>query len=275
MNLEDKFLDIKKRREGALMPHVYYGDPNEAFSQQLISNLCENGADLIEFGIPFSDPTADGPTFQAACQRALRNNITPIKCIQGIEKLRKKGLNVPIILTTYFNIIYSTGTKTFLKKIKKVNAQGILIPDLPYEEACSLLNEAKQKKIHIIFQVAPTTTDNRLQHIAENASGFLYIINIEGVTGVRTSMQESTLKLVKRVRKHTKMPLLAGFGIAKRENAATIVSAGADGVVVGSAYAKLYEKNISNPAKTLPDIARFTKLLKQGCTEGYRNRPLI
>ena len=272
MDLEEKFRELKERREGAHMPHVYYGYPNEEFSLKLIKNLVENGADFIEFGIPFSDPTADGPTFQAACERALKKCMTPAKCIQGIKKLRKSGLKNPLVVTTYYNIPYVTGIGTFLSEIKKAGAQAIIIPDLPVEEADVFLEEGKEWGVHVIFQVAPTTTEDRLKKIADIASGFLYVIGVEGVTGARESLAVYTLKLVNRVRRYTDVPVLAGFGISKREHAAAVVSAGADGAIAGSAYAEIYEKNLKNPEETLPEIARLTKQIKRGCIEGYRQR---
>jgi len=272
MDLEEKFRELQERREGAHMPHVYYGDPNEEFSLKLIKNLVENGADFIEFGIPFSDPTADGPTFQASCERALKKCMTPTKCIQGIKKLRRSGLEVPLVVTTYYNIPYVTGIGTFLGEIKKAGAQAIIVPDLPVEEAGVLLKEGKKWDVHIIFQVAPTTTEDRLKKIANVASGFLYVIDVEGVTGARESLTKSTLNLVSRVRRHTDVPLLAGFGISKRKHAAAVVSAGADGAVAGSAYAKIYEKNLKKPEETLPKITRLAKQIKRGCIEGYRQR---
>lgn len=272
MDLEEKFRELKERREGAHMPHVYYGDPNEEFSLKLIKNLAENGADLIEFGIPFSDPTADGPTFQAACERALKKSMTPAKCIQGIKKLRRSGLEIPLIVTTYYNIPYVTGIGTFLSEIKKAGAQAIIVPDLPVEEAGALLDEGKKLGVHVIFQVAPTTTGDRLKKIADIASGFLYVMGVEGVTGARESLTDSALKLVSRVRRHTDVPVLAGFGISKKEHATAVVSAGADGAVAGSAYAEIYAKNLKKPEETLPETARLAKQIKRGCIEGYRQR---
>ena len=272
MDLEEKFRELKERREGAHMPHVYYGDPNEEFSLRLIKNLAENAADLIEFGIPFSDPTADGPTFQAACERALKKSMTPAKCIQGIKKLRRSGLEIPLIVTTYYNIPYVTGIGTFLSEIKKAGAQAIIVPDLPIEEAGALLDEGKKRGVHVILQVAPTTTEDRLKKIADSASGFLYVMGVEGVTGARESLTDSALKVVSRVRRHTDVPVLAGFGISKREHATAVVSVGADGAVAGSAYAEIYEKNLKKPEETLPEITRLAKQIKRGCIEGYRQR---
>jgi tryptophan synthase alpha chain len=274
MRLEDKFKELKNKGEGAHMPHVYYGDPHEEFSLKLLETLVQNGADILEFGIPFSDPTADGPTFQAVCERALQKGMSPNKCIEGIKKIRTKGIENPIVVTTYYNIPYVMGVGNFLKKIKEAGAQAIIVPNVPVEEADVLIAEGKKNKIHPIFQVAPTTTEERLKRIADIASGFLYIIGVEGVTGVRESIGDSTFKLVERVRKHTEMPLLAGFGISTKEQAANVVAAGADGAIAGSAYAKVYEKNLENPEKTLPKIAELVTHIKQGCIEGYKQRKI-
>ena len=272
MNLENKFKELQNKREGAHMPHVYYGDPNEDFSQKLLQTLVENGADILEFGIPFSDPTADGPTFQGVCERALENGMTPTKCIEGIKKLRAKGIHNPIVVTTYYNIPYVMGVGNFLSKIKDAGAQAIIVPNVPVEEGDLLIDAGKKNTIHPIFQIAPTTTEKRLKKITDIASGFLYVIGVEGVTGVRQSLGDSTLKLVERVRKHTDMPLLAGFGISTKQQAAAVVSAGADGAIVGSAYARIYEKNLTNPEETLPKVASLVREIKQGCKEGYKNR---
>jgi tryptophan synthase alpha chain len=245
MNLERKFQELKNKGEGAHMSHVYFGDPHEEFSLKLIQTLAENGADIIEFGIPFSDPTADGPTFQAVCERALENGVTPSKCIQGIKKLWDMGVENPIVVTTYYNIPYVMGVGNFMNIIREAGAQAVIIPNLPVEEADVLLAEGKRNNIHI---------------------------NVEGVTGVRESLDESTLKLVQRVRRHTDMPLMAGFGISNKQQASNVVAAGADGAIAGSCYAKIYEKNLEKPEKTLPQIAQLVGQIKQGCIKGYRRR---
>ncbi|NIO37913.1 tryptophan synthase subunit alpha, partial [Candidatus Bathyarchaeota archaeon] len=203
------------------------------------------------------DPTADGPTFQAACERALEKSMTPIRCIEGIRKLRRNGLKIPLVVTTYYNIPYVNGIGAFLSEIKEAGAQAIIVPDIPVEEASILLDEGKKSGVHIILQVAPTTTEERIKKIADVASGFLYVMGVEGVTGARESLTDSTLKLVSRVRKYTDLPALAGFGISKREHAAAVVSAGADGAIAGSAYAEIYEKNLEKPEETLPKIAQL------------------
>lgn len=272
MKLENKFKEIQNKQEGAHMPHVYYGDPHEEFSLKLIETLIKNGADILEFGIPFSDPTADGPTFQAVCERALDNGMTPNRCILGIKKLRAMGIENPIVVTTYYNIPYFFGVGNFLKRIKEAGAQAIIVPNVPVEEADILLAEGKKSDIHPIFQIAPTTTEDRLKKITDIASGFLYVISVQGVTGVRETLGESTLKLVKRIRKNTDMPLLAGFGISTKKQASAVVAAGADGAIAGSVYARIYEKQLKNPENKLVEIANLVREIKKGCIEGYKLR---
>ncbi len=271
MEIEEKFRQLKERGEGAYMPHVYYGDPSEEFSIELIKTLVENGADILEFGIPFSDPIADGPTFIAACERALKGGMTPARCIEGVKKLRRAGVDVPIILTTYYNIPYVMGLEKFAKAVKEAGAQGLIIPDLPIEESAELLDAAKKFGIRVIFQVAPTTSDERLEKIVSAASGFLYVVNVEGVTGARESILESTVELLKRVRARTDLPLMAGFGISKGSHAAVMISNGADGVITGSAVAKIYSKDLKTPEKTIAEIAKFASEMKQACREGCKN----
>ncbi len=272
MELEDKIQVLRERREGIHMAHVYYGDPSEDFSISLIKTLAENGADIIEFGIPFSDPIADGAVFLAACERALNAGITPEKCVKGIERLRSEGLEAPIVVTTYLNIPYTMGFERFLDKIAAARAQAVLVPDLPVEEAKPFMEMAEKRKMHLILQVAPTTSPERLNKMLAEASGFIYLIGLEGVTGLRMKSPQATLKIIRKIKEKTDKPLIVGFGISKREHAETIVYAGADGVVVGSAYARIYTENLENPFQKLPEIAKLANEIKNGCINGYRKR---
>ncbi|MEW6592274.1 MAG: tryptophan synthase subunit alpha [Candidatus Hadarchaeota archaeon] len=274
MEIEKKFRELEEKREGVYMPHIYYGDPSEEFSLELIETLLKNGADMLEFGIPFSDPIADGPTFISACDRSLKNGMTPQKCLEGVAKLRNMGVKAPLILTTYYNILYSAGVENFLNVAAEVGVQGLIIPDLPVEESAELLAAAEPLGLNVIFQVAPTTSDGRLMEIIGAASGFLYVVNVKGVTGARESVLQSTFELLKRVRRQTDLPLMAGFGVSRAEHALSMVSGGADGVITGSAIAKIYEKNLESPEETLPEIAKFAAEIKQACVEGFRAREI-
>lgn len=272
MDLEEKFQELKRRREGFHMAHVYYGDPSEDFSIKLMETLAENGADIIEFGIPFSDPIADGATFQAACERALNAGVTPAKCIEGIKRLRSGGLEASIVVTTYFNIPYVMGFERFLDRVMAAGAQAVLIPDLPVEEAEPFMEMAGKRKLHMIFQATPTTSAERLKRIVAEASGFIYLIGLEGVTGSKLRSQKAAFKLIRKVKEKTDKPVLVGFGVSKGEHAEALVAAGAEGVVVGSAYARIYAESLEDPFKKLPEIAKLAQEIKLGCTHGYANR---
>lgn len=272
MSLEGKFEELAGCKMGAHMAHVYYGDPNEEFSMGLIETLAGSGADIIEFGIPFSDPIADGAVFQAACERALKAGVTPAKCIRGIERLRAGGLEAPIVVTTYFNIPYVMGFERFLDKVKAAGAQAVLVPDLPIEEAKPFMEMAGKRKLFMILQVSPTTSPDRLGRILAEASGFIYIIGLEGVTGSRLKSQKATAKLIRGVKERTNKPVMVGFGISKAEHAEALVAAGADGVVVGSAYARIYSESLDDPFKRLPEIAKLAREIKLGCIRGYAKR---
>jgi len=270
--LKQKFQELRERGEGAHMAHVYYGDPSEEFSLKLIETLLDNGADIIEFGIPFSDPIADGPVFQRTCERSLRAGVTPPKCIEAIRKLRCNRIEAPIIVTTYFNIPYVMGFEKFLEKIRSTGAQGVLIPDLPVEEAGPYIKLASKNGLHIILQVAPTTSLQRLNRILTAASGFIYLVSLEGVTGARLEKTSATFRLIRTVKLQSTIPVMVGFGISKREHAETIITAGADGVVVGSAYTKIYMKNLENPHLKLHEIAKLANEIKKGCINGYKTK---
>lgn len=269
-NLEEKFRELAEKGEGAHMAHIYYGDPSEDFSMRLIDVLVSNGADMIELGIPFSDPIADGPVFQAACERALRAGITPDKCIEAVRRV--SSLGIPVVVTTYFNIPYVMGFSKFLKKIRDAGAHGLLIPDLPLEEAYPYLRLAADEGVRMILQAAPTTSRDRLERIVGASSGFLYIIGLEGVTGSRPKGRDDVFKLIRDVKAMSSIPVMVGFGISKGEQAEALVSAGADGVVVGSAYARIYSRKLQDPFETLDDIGRLAREIKLGCKLGYARR---
>ncbi|MEM2026083.1 MAG: tryptophan synthase subunit alpha, partial [Desulfurococcaceae archaeon] len=231
-----------------------------------------NGADIIELGIPFSDPIADGPIFQAACERALKNGVTPARCLEAARKLRDSYAETPIIITTYFNVPYIMGFHKFMDYVRAAGAQGVLIPDLPVEEAEPYLNLAAKKQLHIILQVAPTTSERRLRRIANSASGFLYLISLEGVTGTTLKRTDAIKRVVKKVKAKSAIPLVVGFGIMDGKRAEAIVAAGADGVAVGSAYTKIYAERRGNPLDALPEIAGLAHEIKLGCILGLHKR---
>lgn len=247
-----------------LMIHLYYGDPDEEFSLSLAETLVKNGADFLEIGIPYSDPVCDGEVFQRACRRSLEGGMTPFKVLTGVKKMRKKGLKQPIYITSYFGPIFKMGIKKFIKRVVAVGAQGVIIPDILLEEQEELLKCAKTYGISIVQFATPYSTDERLREIVAVTKGFIYCIAVPGVTGVRKKVEKQTVNLVKKVKRITKelksdIPIYVGFGISKPVHAKTMFKAGADGVIMGSAVGKLYEKNIKKPKKSLIKIGRFIK----------------
>jgi len=264
MRLMDKIREENEKGYGVHMPHVYMGDPNIEFTEKIVKTMANNGGDILEVGIPFSDPVADGPTFQEVCQRALENGTTPHDCLDLIKRLRVKGFETPIVLTTYFNIPFNMGLKNFLKNISEAGVQGIIIPNLPLEEADLLLDATRNYEINVILQVAPTTTDARLKKIVDVATGFIYAINVEGVTGARNSIEKPTLDLIKRVKSFSDLPVLAGFGVSEARHAQILSKCGANGVIAGSVYANIYQK-YSEPVNSLDSIAEKVKEIKSGC----------
>lgn len=263
----DRLARVFETGKGVYMAHVYYGDPSSEFSQRLIQTLITNGVDIIEFGIPFSDPTADGPVFQRACYRALQNGMTPAKALRGIRLIREANKTVPIVVTTYYNIVFTRGTDTFLAQISEAGADALLIPDIPLEESSELLSRSKEHDIHLIQMISPRTSDSRMQKIMAQARGFVYATAVPGVTGVRERVQDETLSFVKRTTQYYDIPILVGFGISRPEHVTPIIGAGARGVVTGSAVCKIYERQLDDPDAALGEIGNFVASISQACSQ--------
>jgi tryptophan synthase alpha chain len=242
--IENKFSDLKQNNQKALVVYITAGDPDLETTHRLVLGLQEAGVDILEIGVPFSDPTADGPIIQAASQRALRSGVTLTGILDMIELLRN-DCKIPIVLFGYYNPIFSYGNERFALRAKKVGVDGILVVDLPPEESHELRQYTDLTGLDFISLVAPTTNDNRIRSISNNATGFLYYISITGVTGTAKPLIENIKTDVARIRRITTLPLVIGFGISTPVQAAEIASY-ADGIVVGSAFVNLIEKNIGN-----------------------------
>lgn len=250
----------------AFMPYVCCGDPNLEFTIKLIKTLVENGADAIELGIPFSDPIADGKTIQMASNRALKNGMTPKKALDVIRKIREDGITVPIIAMTYYNIVYANGIEKFVNKIKDAGADGLIVPDVPYEESEELYNACTKNGIDLVYLVTPNTVNERIRKIAEKTRGFLYAVSVLGTTGTREEVSKNALDLIKRVKNITKIPIVVGFGISKPEQAEAYANAGANGIIIGSKivniYSTLIDGDVFNEKKALELIREFAKTMK-------------
>jgi len=225
------------------MPYFPLGYPDLETSIDVIEALAKHGADLIEVGLSFSDPLADGPVIQHATQVALEKGITVKKSLEAVKEIRKRGVDIPLILMGYYNPMLAYGLEKFVRDAREAGADGFIIPDLPMEEADefqSILNagrDASSQDLPLIQMLAPTSPNERMEAIARNAKGFIYLVSVTGVTGARTSISEGLGELIQRVREHTSAPVCVGFGIGTPEQSKQ-VGALADGVIVGSACVK-------------------------------------
>ena len=263
MSINETFRELKKRDEGCLIAYVTGGDPLPKYTPKIAEALVKGGADIIEIGIPFSDPIADGPTIQAAYNRALSVGTTP-NTIFNIVKKTKKRIDVPIILLTYYNIIFKMGVNNFLEKAREYDIDGLIIPDLPIEEAADYKDCAEKTGINTIFLATPSTSMTRLKHILDYASGFLYLVSVFGVTGVRDDLVKITTDTIKKFKSRVieYLPIAVGFGLSKPEHLRTVIDCGAEGAIVGSAFVKIIESNLDNSIRMMGQISLFAKELK-------------
>lgn len=237
--------NIKKAFENkkAFIPFITCGDPDLETTASAVRAAVSKGADLIELGIPFSDPTAEGPVIQGANLRALKGGITTDQIFEFAEKLRQ-DITVPMVFMTYSNVVFSYGAENFLSACSRVGMDGLILPDLPFEEKEEFLPECRKYGIDLISLIAPTSKD-RIAKIAKEAEGFLYIVSSLGVTGVRSEIQTDLKAIVEVVRQNTSIPCAIGFGISTPEQAREMAEL-ADGVIVGSAIVKFLEQYGSN-----------------------------
>lgn len=257
------FERLAREDEAALIPYFTVGFPTLAATLQLVQVAAESGADLIELGVPFSDPVADGATVQRASEAALRNGVTLADCLKLAADVRAAGgaaADVPLLFMSYYNPLHRYGLDRFAADCATAGADGLIIPDLPPEEAVDLKVACGRYGLDLIFLVAPTSTGERLARVADMASSFVYCVSLTGVTGARTSLGGSASELVARARRHTSLPLVVGFGISRPEHVAE-VAAIADGAVVGSALIDLIERQ---PESALAQpVADYIRSLKE------------
>lgn len=270
--IEKTFQSLNKQGEGALLAYVTAGDPKPKYTSQIVEALVEGGADIIELGIPFSDPIADGPTIQAASVRALRAGTTPKMTLEIAQGIKEKCA-VPIVLLTYYNPIFRMGLKNFFSLAKTCHVDGVIVPDLPIEEAYEYKNLGRANAIDTIFLATPSTSIGRLERIIDYTSGFLYLVSVFGVTGVRKNVQDLTIQQIKRFLPFTKnkIPLAVGFGISKPEHVKAIIMSGADGAIVGSAFVNVIERNLCDISKLPKEIELYTNKLKEATKLAHIN----
>lgn len=262
-NITKIFRKLRAQDEGALIGYVTAGDPEPRLTARIAEALVKGGVDIIELGLPFSDPIADGPTIQAASVRALLRGTTP-KMVLGVAGEIKRKEGVPVVILTYFNPVFRMGVEKFFRLAKSFGVDGVVVPDLPIEEAEAYREAAERYEVDTIFLAALSTSNERLGKIVACTSGFLYVVSRFGVTGARETLEESTFQLVKRVMAFTtgKVPLAVGFGVSKPEHAKSIIEAGADGVIVGSAFINIIQKHHNDVGRMLEELEIAARKLK-------------
>lgn len=236
--LESVFTDLKNAGQKALIPYITAGDPDLDVTLSLMLALVDSGADVIELGVPFSDPMADGPTIQLAYERALKHNVGLKDVLALVKRFREQNRHTPVVLMGYMNPLEYMGYETFVQEAKASGVDGVLIVDLPPEECGTLTELLHANELDTIFLLTPTTSDARAREICSHSSGYVYYVSIKGVTGANTLNAEDVERQVQRLRKATELPIAVGFGIKTAADAAAIARV-ADGVIVGSALVNL------------------------------------
>ncbi|GCL37966.1 MAG: tryptophan synthase subunit alpha [Sphaerospermopsis kisseleviana] len=257
------FETLRRNHECALIPFITAGDPDLETTAQALKVLDRSGADIIELGVPYSDPLADGPVIQAAATRALQKGTTLDQVLEMLQATTP-SLQAPIILFTYYNPILHRGIDKFLGQIKAAGVAGLVVPDLPLEEAAGLLKPASEMDLDLTLLVAPTSSAERIEAIAKASQGFIYLVSVTGVTGMRSQMESRVSDLLTQIRSFTDKPIGVGFGISDPEQARQVREWGADAAIVGSAVVKRLAEG--TPEQGLSAIAQFCQTLKQTIT---------
>jgi len=255
---------LKARGGRALIPYVMAGDPDPQATERLVDLLAASGADVIELGVPFSDPIADGPVNQRAGLRALAHGMGLGPALALVSRVRRRT-EVPLVFMTYYNLVLKYGLEAFCRDAAAAGLDGLIVADLPPEEAGDLIAEARRVGLATIFLLAPTSTDDRIRAVAAASTGFIYCVSRAGVTGVREELPEGLRELVARIRAHTSGPICVGFGISSPDQVHAVAEV-ADGVIVGSALVKMIE----DAPEALERVGTFVRSLK-AAAEGDRS----
>lgn len=225
---------MRESGETALAPYITIGFPDVPTSEELVGTILDSGGDLLELGVPFSDPLADGPTIQMTTYRALQNGVTVKECLAVVRRLRASGVDAPLVFLGYYNPYVRYGTESFLDDAADAGVDGMIVPDLPTLEAAQFGEMCRNRGIHLIPMLAPTSSDERIKDACKAAGGFIYCVSLTGVTSARNTLSRATAGLVERIRQHTDLPILVGFGVSKAEHLVEIGTY-AEGAAVGSA----------------------------------------
>lgn len=256
--IEQRFVELKAKGQTAFIPYITGGDPTLAISKEIVLALAAAGSDIIELGIPFSDPVGDGPVIQEASQRALLHHVTPLDILDLVREVRKES-EVPILLFSYYNPLLVYGVETLAKDIADAGADGLLCVDLPPEEADEYKAAMDRNGLCTVFLTAPTTSDDRMEIVARQCTGFVYYVSRLGVTGVSAALVTDLAEQVARIKQHTDKPVAVGFGISTPEQAREVAGM-AEGVVVGSAIVRLVGEK-AGAADTAQAVRAFVEPL--------------
>ena len=250
------FSELSELKRLALIPFFVIGDPDFDTSLDIVKTSIDAGVDILELGIPFSDPIADGPTIQKADIRARNSGMNVAKAMEFIRKVRDYR-DIPIGLLMYYNLVYQYGTEKFFSDCYRAGVNSVLVADLSIDDADEITSPAVKAGLDTVFMVTPITDTERMKLIASKTTGFIYTVSVLGVTGSRDSLSDTAEGLIGKLKTLTNIPVCVGFGISKAEHAAAVAAAGADGVIIGSKIVSLIEQNLKNKEKILADISTF------------------
>lgn len=259
--IDSKFKELKKKKQKAFIAFITAGDPDLKTTEELVLSFEHSRVDIVELGVPFSDPLADGPTIQASSQRALKNKVNLENILHMVTRIRQKS-QIPIALMTYYNPVFHYGENAFAAQAKKNGVDGLIVPDLPPEEAQNLIAQARINDISTIFFLAPTTTPQRTRHIIAASTGFIYYVSLTGVTGARRQLSSTLKEQVELARTLTDKPICVGFGVSTAAQVRSVARI-SDGVIVGSAIVNEIQKNAGKD-HLVGNVSRFVRQLS-GC----------
>jgi tryptophan synthase alpha chain len=268
--IERRFAELKEANRAGLVIYLCAGDPDPETSAGLIAGLPAAGADLIEIGMPFTDPMADGPAIQAASLRALKAGMTLAGTLDLVRGFRERDGETPVVLMGYYNPIWRRGAERFLDEARAAGVDGLIVVDLPPEEDDELCLPAQRKGLCFVRLATPTTDDRRLPKVLTNTSGFIYYVSITGITGVGAPVVDLVGRAVARLRRHTSLPVAVGFGIRTPDQAAEVARV-ADAAVVGSALVDRIARSLDGEGRPAPDLARTLHAQVRALAEGVRN----
>jgi tryptophan synthase alpha chain len=260
-NYQQAFAELKSQKRAALIPFFVIGDPDAGASLALVKAAIDAGADVLELGIPFSDPIADGPTIQRADVRAMRSGMNVPKALEFIREV-KSHKDIPIGLLMYYNLIQQYGVERFFTDFHEAGVNSILVADLSIDDADEVAGPARSAGLDTVFMVTPNTDADRMKRIASQTTGFIYTVSVLGVTGTRATLSNAVEGLVGRLKSVTDVPICVGFGVSKPEHARAIADAGADGVIIGSKLVAMIEDNLDAPHHAVEQIAQFLTEVK-------------